>query len=113
MSAFTDQLNADISNVFLNTSEFGVAGTYTPSGGSAVVISLILDQPYAAVDPLTGLQVESHDFEATCKASVVTAAGPGATVVIEGATYYVVSEPQNSLDGLHSILKLSKEAIHG
>lgn len=113
MSAFTDQLNADMTNVFFNTSEFGVAGTYTPSGGSAVVIGLILDQPFAAVDPLTGVQVESHDFEATCKASDVSAAGPGATIVISGVTYYVVSEPQNSIDGLHAVLGLSKEAIHG
>lgn len=113
MSAFTDQLAADFDDVFLNTSEFGVAGTYTPSGGSATVISLLLDQPFAAVDPITGMAVQSHDFEAICKNSDVSAATPGATIVISGVTYYVTNEPQRSRDGLHSIVTLSKEAIHG
>ncbi len=43
MSAFKDQLTSDL-DVFFNTDEFAEAVTYTPSGGSAVSISAIVDR---------------------------------------------------------------------
>lgn len=107
------QITSDISNVFLNTDEFAVSASYTPSGGSATAIKVIFDQPFAAVDPLTGLDVSSHEFEAVCRYSDVSAAGPGATLVISGTTYYVTNQPRRVQDGLVARLTLSTQAIHG
>lgn len=110
--SLASQLSTDL-NVFFDTDDFAVSGTYTPSGGSATVIKVILDQPFAAVDPLTGVSIDTHDFEAICRYSDVSAAGPGATVVISETTYYVTNQPQRMSDGKMARLTLSKEAIHG
>jgi len=88
------QLTTDLS-VFFNTDEFAVAASYTPSGGTAKTINVIFDKDYAA---LSGV----GDYRDVClaKASDVSAAKPGETLVIGSTTYKIKEPPRHTADGI-------------
>lgn len=43
MATLKEQMAADMQNVFLNTNDFAISVTYTPTGGEAKTISMVLD----------------------------------------------------------------------
>ncbi|MFW5909194.1 MAG: head-tail joining protein [Thiohalospira sp.] len=96
MATFADQLKAD-RDAILNQ-EFGVAATYTPSGGTAKEIRVLLDR--------SGEQAEGEVF--VVQGAVVDLyvdrddapdLGPGDTFAIDGTTYEVNGEPPPPDDG--------------
>lgn len=78
-----DLLESDMSHM-LNTDEFAVDGTYTPSGGVASVIKVIFDNEFMAVEG-----VLSSDPAVTCKTSDMPNPRRNEPIVIGAVTYYI------------------------
>tara|TARA_Y100000310_G_scaffold63046_1_gene58337 strand:- start:1309 stop:1635 length:327 start_codon:yes stop_codon:yes gene_type:complete len=85
---------------FFNTSDFGVAATYTPSGGSASTINVIFDKPFSSVPLDTGEQdVESNTPTALCISSDVSSVAHGDALVVSATTYSVVGVQKSAGSG--------------
>ncbi len=111
MSALTTQLATDATDCLLNTHEFAVAATYTPSGGSAASVVVLFEAPYDASNPLTGFQYENAAALATGKTTNFASAKKGDTLAVGGTTYYAIGVHPDGL-GLTALV-LSLEAQHG
>jgi hypothetical protein len=70
--------------------DFGVTGSYTADGESAVSITVIFDKPYIGVGENGEVVVEQSNPTCLCRASDVSNADHAATIVIESVTYNVV-----------------------
>ena len=88
---------------FFNTSDFGVAATYTPSGGSASTINVIFDKPFNSVPLDTGeMDVESNTPTALCISSDVSSVAHGDALVVDSITYYVVGIQESAGSGFQN-----------
>ena len=75
---------------FVDVDDFGVAATYTPAGGTALVIHGIFDAEYnAALGDIQAL-VATDQPQFLCRTSDVAAARHGDALAIGGASYVVV-----------------------
>lgn len=95
--------------VFLDVDEFGIEATYTPvSGGGSTTIRGIFDNEYmtAEGDP-AGAATRMPRF--LCREADLTSNGKeGDTLVVDGVTYKVKSEPHSDGTGM-TILWLEKQ----
>ena len=73
----------------LDTAEMAVSAAYTPFGGSASTINVILDNQVPVVNPYTG-EVLGEEIQAVCKASDVPSAKHKDTLVVNSITYTVI-----------------------
>jgi hypothetical protein len=69
--------------------DFGVAATYTPSGGSASSITVIFDNAYEAVDTGGGVSFAVRQPRVTARTADVPNASEGDTLAVEGVTYVI------------------------
>ncbi len=93
---------------FFDLADFGVAATFTPSGGDPVSVNGIFDNEFAAALNGFEVEVESRSPGFMCRASDVLVVAHGDALVIEGVGYTVTGiEP----DGQGMILlALSRSA---
>ena len=70
--------------------DFGLEATYTPSGGSPVLIPVIFDKEYIGVDATGEVVVESRHPKAIALSSDVSDADHEATLEIDSVVYSVV-----------------------
>jgi len=83
-------------SVFLDSDEFGVAATFTPSGGSASSIVVIQDKEYIEIDGFNS-SLSSTKPVALAVASDVTGYAKGDSLVIGAITYEVTGgEPDGT-----------------
>ena len=75
---------------YFDTDAFGVAATYTPSGGSGSAIDVILNREFVAVEANGTVGVESYSPVVHCRLSDVTNIGHGDPFLISSTTYTVV-----------------------
>ena len=100
----------DLSDFFV-TGDFGVAASYTPSGGSASTINVLFDNPFNSV-PLDGERdVESNTPTALAISSDVSSVAHGDSIVISGITYAIVGVQKDSGSGYQgtTLLVLEKQ----
>ena len=70
--------------------DFGLEATYTPNGGSPVLIPVIFDKEYIGVDATGEVVVESRNPKAIALSRDVTDADHEATLEIDSVVYNVV-----------------------
>jgi len=99
LSAFADDV--------LDTDVFGQEATWTHSGAGAVTINVVMEDPYSAPEGVGIVGVSDSGPVAICKASDVSDAARGDTLLVGGVTYNV-TEVMPSSDGF-TILRLSME----
>ncbi len=92
---------------FLNTADFAVTATFTHAGLIITSINVIFDDAFQVFNSQFG-NFETSGPRATCKASDVSAAAHGDTLLI-GALLYKVIGIQPSDDGLVTVLVLSRD----
>lgn len=80
--------NAADRSAFVHGDGFGVSATYTPSGGAASTINVILDQPHTVADigELGALDVA---YRARVRADDVAAPAAGDSLVVGSQTFTV------------------------
>lgn len=111
--SFTAQLASDLGSVFLNTGEFAVSGSWTPTGGQAQTVSLIFDNPDLKFDPVSGVTFQGSEIKAHVRRSVFDSAKLGEPIVISSVTYYI-RDVKPILDSAGMMeLNLSTQAQHG
>lgn len=98
--SLADDLITDL-DTFLNTDEFAVVATLAGGG----TIRIILTPAF-----LETLGVENMELEIEAKYSDVSALAPNSTLVIGGATYYVMQTPIDDGTGI-TRLALSKHEV--
>jgi|TARA_Y100001963_G_C6522724_1_gene327357 hypothetical protein len=77
--------------IFFSTSDFGDAGTYTPSGGSSSTVNGIFDKDYALADLGGSVGIGSNDPRFVCRTADVSSAAQGDALVVRSTTYTVRS----------------------
>ena len=80
---------ADLAGYF-DTDAFGLTAVYTPSGGSASSIAVILNREFVAVDAGGSVGVESFSPVVHCSLSDTPDIGHDDTFLISSETYTVV-----------------------
>ena len=75
--------------VFFDTSDFGLSGTFTPSGGSSSTISGLFDSDYQLADLGGGVGVASADPRFVCRTVDVASAASGDALVVSSTTYTI------------------------
>ena len=75
--------------IFFDADDFGVAATFTPSGGSASTVNGIFDKDYIAVDAGGSVPVALEEPKFICKTSDVSTAAEGDSLVIDAVNYTV------------------------
>lgn len=83
---------------FFNSDEFAVSATYTPAGGTAATIKVLLDKEDGAL-----LGMEGTRLTCLAKTADVSAAKPKDTIVIAGTTYKIKSPPFHDESGITEI----------
>jgi len=79
------EFDSDFDGYFDSSFGHGVSATYTPSGGSASTIKVILEDEYLSVDGLS-VGVESSTPVAYCKTKDVSSASHGDSLVFSAQT---------------------------
>ena len=79
------EFDSDFDGYFDSSFGHGVSATYTPSGGSALTIKVILEDEYLSVDGLS-VGVESSTPVAYCKTKDVSSASHGDSLVFSAQT---------------------------
>ena len=74
---------------FFDTGAHGVAATYTPSGGSASTVNVILNDDYLSI-PGGMMEVEGSTPVAVVRSSDVSSVAQGDALVVDSVTYSVV-----------------------
>ena len=93
---------------FLNTSDFGLAGTYTPDGGSASTVNGIFDKPSSTIPLYTGeVDVDSNTPTFLCETSDVTSAASGDTLTVDSVGYTVIGVQEDGQGMTNLVLELS------
>ena len=112
MSDFKSDLDADLSDVFMNKDEFAEEVTYTPKAapGSPYTINGIFDNEFESVDPDTNAPIISTQPNLRIKeADLQAPAAPGDLVTIRSIEYKVI-EPET--DGVGTtVLLLHKNIV--
>ena len=89
--------------VFLSTSDFGQAATYTPSGGSGASISGVYDAGDGLVDLGGRVGVTSADPSFHCRTSDVSSAAEG-DALVTGSSNYTIREVINDGTGMTALM---------
>jgi hypothetical protein len=71
------------------TRDFGQAATWTPAGGSAAAVTVILDEPHTPALAETGVGVLAQGFRAFGRAADLGAAPKGGTLAIGSRSWTV------------------------
>ena len=75
--------------VFFDADEFGVAATYTPSGGSTATVNGIFDNEFFEVEAGGEIAVAMEQPRFTCRTSDVSTAAEGDSITINSIAYTV------------------------
>lgn len=75
--------------VFFDADDFGVAATYTPSGGSPATINGIFDNEFFEVEAGGEIAVAMEQPRFTCRTSDVSTAAEGDSISINSIAYTV------------------------
>jgi hypothetical protein len=97
----------DNPDAFLSTDDFALEATVTPRGGVSRTIRGIFDEPYMNAQ-IGEYEADSSDPRLTCKASDVADLRDKDPVVIEGRTYYLLTNPQPDGTGF-AVLHMATE----
>jgi hypothetical protein len=81
--------SADDRAIFVNVDDFGVAATYTPSGGSASTVNGIFDNDFVEVDAGGGVAVALQQPRFHCRTADVSSAAEGDALVVGGVNYTI------------------------
>ena len=93
---------------FLNTSDFGLAGTYTPNGGSASTVNGIFDKPSSSIPLDTGeVDVDSNTPTFLCETSDVASAASGDTLTVSSVGYTVIGVQEDGQGMTNLVLELT------
>ena len=93
---------------FLNTSDFGLAGTYTPNGGSASTVNGIFDKPSSSIPLDTGeVDVDSNTPTFLCETSDVSSAASGDTLTVSSVGYTVIGVQEDGQGMTNLVLELT------
>jgi len=80
---------ADDRAVFFSVDDFGVAATYTPSGGSPVTVNGIFDHDYYAADAGGSVAVAIEQPRFLCRTADVASAAEGDALTVNSTNYTV------------------------
>lgn len=75
--------------VFVDTDDFGVAATYTPSGGVAATVNGIFDNDFIEVDAGGGVGVALQQPRFHCRTADVSTAAEGDAITINSVAHTV------------------------
>jgi len=100
-----------VTGVFANADDFGVAATYTPASGPTVSTTVLFNQVFDAVDPVSGIVYEGERLTFQGAASVFGSAVRDETVTIDSVVYYIM-EIEPTVDG-EVMGRLSRSVQHG
>ena len=93
---------------FLVTSDFGLAGTYTPDGGSASTVNGIFDKPSSTIPLDTGeVDVDSNTPTFVCETSDVASAASGDTLTVSSVGYTVIGVQEDGQGMTNLVLELT------
>ncbi len=88
--------------------EFAVTGVFTPSGGSPVAVTGIMDEDFSLVEALSNsVGVMDNKPMFTVPSSTIVDAGNGATLTLDAGGVYLVREVHADGTGL-SVLVLEQ-----
>lgn len=95
-------------DAFLQTDDFATLAVVDRQGGDPLSFSAIFDDPYLDAQ-LGEYNLETAQPRLTCKLSDVPGVHRGDTVLVDGVTYDILSEPQSDGAGM-AVLKLAPRA---
>ena len=75
--------------VFVDTDDFGVVATYTPSGGVAATVNGIFDNDFIEVDAGGGVGVAMQQPRFHCRTADVSTAAEGDAITINSVAHTV------------------------
>jgi len=75
--------------IFLSTGDFGVAASYTPSGGVAATVNGIFDNEYFETDAGGEVAFALQQPMFHCRTADVSSAAEGDAITISGTNYIV------------------------
>ena len=81
--------SADDRAIFVGIDDFGVAATYTPSGGAAVTVNGIFDNDFIEVETGAGVGVALQQPRFQCRTADVSTAVEGDALVINAVNYTI------------------------
>jgi hypothetical protein len=81
--------SADDRAVFLSIDDFGVAATYTPTGGSASTVNGIFDNDIVEVDAGGNVQMAIRQPRFLCRTSDVSSAADGDALNVNSTAYTI------------------------
>ena len=95
--------SADDRAIFFSVDDFGVAATYTPSGGSAATINGIFDHEYFAADAGGSVVVAIEQPRFLCRTADVVSAAEGDALTVN-ATNYTVKVVEDDGTGITNLV---------
>jgi len=75
--------------IFVGVDDFGVAATYTPSGGASSTVNGIFDNDFIEVDAGGGVGVSLQQPRFHCRTADVSSASEGDALVVSGVNYTI------------------------
>lgn len=85
-----DQIDSDISTVFLNTDDFAQAAVWTAGGGSPVDVNIIFDDEYIGTNLGTG-EIDTAAPQCRAKTDDLPGVTQGDLLATGGVNYYIKS----------------------
>lgn len=95
--------SADDRAIFFSVDDFGVAATYTPSGGGAVTVNGIFDHEYFAADAGGSVVVAIEQPRFLCRTADVASAAEGDALTVN-ATNYTVKVVEDDGTGITNLV---------
>jgi len=95
--------NADDRAIFFDVDDFGVAATYTPSGGSAVTVNGIFDHEYFAADAGGSVAVAIEQPRFLCRTADVASAAEDDALTVN-ATNYTIKVVEDDGTGITNLV---------
>jgi len=80
---------ADDRAIFVGIDDFGVAATYTPSGGAASTVNGIFDNDFIEIDAGGGVGVAMQQPRFHCRTADVSSAAEGDALVVNTISYII------------------------
>lgn len=96
--------NAADRAAFLNADDFGEAATYTPAGGAAASIVVLLDKPHSDAT-LAALGISQVGYQARIRVDDITLPADGDALVV-GSDNFTVRKVEQDLSGTFWTLEL-------
>jgi len=81
--------SADDRAIFVGIDDFGVAATYTPSGGAGITVNGIFDNDFIEVETGAGVGVALQQPRFQCRTADVASAAEGDALVINAVNYTI------------------------